>query len=420
MKSQLALRQRFGEKAKFSLIQASFWMSIAVFTAFAVALARSKGISAVYIGVMGASYKLCAVFGQFVFGAFCDKFEANKKVFVITTCLAFLASMFFYFSDSAWTIILTYGLLGFFLVPTGSNLDTWILKRFVSDGNAYGPIRSMGSLSYAIFIFLTGILISNIGFIMMPIMLAVAVAVTLLTASATPEVEKRGAVSAEADKIEANPAQASEAEKSPEGEKSGLQNYAELFKNKSYIFLVSVLFMQGLAVFSMMQMKILVWESLGADVTTYQGIDGFAIAIAQFPVILMSSKFGGISPFKRLLVANICDLVMLTGICFTSAPQVVVLCGVLHGVGYGLLLPAMRQIIFESTSERLRTTAQGFGDAAYVSISGILGSLAAGAITDAFGVGSLLMLCVIVQIVPVSLLTYRVLADRKKALASAC
>ena len=57
-----------GTKMKFSLLQISYWCSVASLYYFAIAYVRTKGISAAYIGIMGAAFMICSAAGQFFWG----------------------------------------------------------------------------------------------------------------------------------------------------------------------------------------------------------------------------------------------------------------------------------------------------------------------------------------------------------------
>ena len=112
------------QNIRFGIIQASYWCSIASLPVFAVAYVRSKGISATYIGIMLAVFMLSAVVGQFFWGAICDRFQSNKKVFILTNALLLCVSILFYLSPSPVMLLSTYAILGFIQSPTNANMDT--------------------------------------------------------------------------------------------------------------------------------------------------------------------------------------------------------------------------------------------------------------------------------------------------------
>lgn len=370
------------QKIRFSIMQATYWCSFASFMSFSIAYVRTKGISATYIGIMGAVYMLCAVAGQFFWGSICDRFQSNKAVFVLTNSLLIAVSFVFYFTYSPLFILLTYAALGFLQSPTASNLDTWILRNANNAFTEYGPIRAMGSLGFAIFIFFYGILISRKGYWVMLIFLTLFSAATIIIALTMPEKKTNSGM------VTVN--------------KINFSDIKALFSVKPYLFLLIILFFVGFSNTSILQNKILIWEYFHAPIS-YQGFDSSVSALFQVPFLFLTATLTAINVRLRLTVGICFTFIMLLVIYFAAMPQVVVAGDLINGIGYGLLLPSMREIIATSTSAKLSTTAQGIGDAVYSSLSGIMGSLLAGLVIDSFGVKTMVFICTIVFIIPLSL-----------------
>ena len=149
-------------------------------------------------------------------------------------------------------------------------------------------------------------------------------------------------------------------------------------------------------------MKALIWEDLNASIA-YQGYDGCICAIAQFPVFMMASRFNRISPYKRLLIAVAMDLGMFIIDYFARIPQLIVAGSVLNGVAYAFMVASFREIIQKNTSYKLSTTAQGIGDAFYMSLSGVFGSLLSGWLADLFGMKPMILTLALLQLIPLTL-----------------
>lgn len=357
---------------KMSVMQVTYWCSVAALSAFSVGLARDRNLSAALIGVMAALYKLAAVFGQFFWGGLCDKTGGNKKIFAAANGITILASLGFYFFPGNYSMLLFYALLGFVQVPAASVLDTWVITYMTRKGSSsYGPIRSMGSLGYAVFIFFYGMMIAKYGYAVMPWFFTVFSVLTILAAKTVPDAKT-----------------VNERKK-----KMNLSEIAELFKNRTYFFLLLILFFDGMACFSFGQMKILVWEAMHASIA-FQGYDGFAGAIAQVPAMFIASQMIRFDAKKRLIAGVFLDMSMLIICYFAKTPQLIIAGSVISGFGYGLLLPAMRQIILKESPDTLRTTAQGLGDAIYGNFSSMIGCVLAGAIIDALGIKAMILCCI--------------------------
>jgi len=385
------------KRVKFSLLQITYWISFAAFTSFAMAYARSKGMSAVSIGIMGAVYKLGAVVGQFFWGGICDRRGANRAVFILTNLLTSFTALLFFYDARPGSMIAAYAMLGFFQLPTASNLDTWIIKSFSGSQAAYGPIRSMGSLGYAVFILFYGMLVANTNYAVMPYYHMGFIAISVLLALLTPNASSKG-----------------EGIHMPKITKADV---VKLFSDKTYLLLLLTLFFMGLTTQSVAQMKILIWESMGASIA-YQGYDGFVAALFQFPMLLLASKIIRFSPHSRFTAGVLLDFSMIVIIYFAQVPQLVVMCSVLSGFSYGLLLPAMRQLVSENTPDTLQTTAQGIADATYMSLSGMIGGLLAGSLTQAFGIKQLILICAFVEIIPIMLVLLTGIRQWKQRLAA--
>ena len=171
-----------------SVMQVTYWCSVAALSAFSVGLARDRNLSAALIGVMAALYKLAAVFGQFFWGGLCDKTGGNKKIFAAANGITILASLGFYFFPGNYSMLFFYALLGFVQVPAASVLDTWVITYMTRKGSSsYGPIRSMGSLGYAVFIFFYGMMIAKYGYAVMPWFFTVFSVLTILAAKTVPD-----------------------------------------------------------------------------------------------------------------------------------------------------------------------------------------------------------------------------------------
>lgn len=381
-----------GQKIRFGVIQATYWCSIASFSFFAIAFVRSKGISATFIGVMLAVFMLSAVIGQFFWGAICDKFQSNKRVFLLTNALMLTFTLLFYFSSSQSLLLITYAFMGFLQAPTAANLDSWILKSASNDFSIYGPIRSAGSLGFAVFVFFYGSLVASSGYWVMPFFHVLFVLLTIITAVSLPEEKTNMSVSSTA--------------------KITVSDIRALFTSSRYLYLLIVLFFVGFSTMSIGQMKILIWENLHASIA-YQGFDGFFSGLFQVPFMLFMARLKGINSKVRLTMGVLSCFAMIVIIYFARIPQLVVVGDILGGAGYGLLLPAMREIIVHSTPEKLRTTAQGVGDAVYNSLSGIIGSLLSGVFIDWLGVKAMILFLACVYIIPVILVLFQLIPKKQ-------
>ena len=315
-------------------------------------------------------------------------------VFILTNFLWLGVSLLFYFTSSPVLILITYAAMGFLQSPAYTDLDSWILKSVDNNFSKYGSIRSMGSLGFAVYMLLFGMLVSSRGYAVMPVFLSFFIAVSVITALTVPETQTELHT-------------VTVARITP----SDIKN---LVLHKSYLFLLIILFFAGYSSTALQQNKILLWEYLKAPIS-YQGYDNFFSAIFQFPFIFLTSFFSRIPAKARLASGIFLTFVMFIMVFFARTPQLVVAGSVMGGIGYGLLLPSMREIIVTSAAEKLRTTAQGLGDAVYGNLSGVIGCFVSGFVVDSFGIKTFLLICTVVFLIPVVLAFSALVPHKQKA-----
>lgn len=130
----------------------------------------------------------------------------------------------------------------------------------------------------------------------------------------------------------------------------------------------------------------------------------FASSIAQVPFMLFSNKLSRIPAFSRLSMATVMYLLSMVCIAMVKSPELVILCCALNGIGFGLQLPSIRQLVFENSPKEFHNTAQGLGDAINSSFAGMMSSSLAGVIIDAYGVKEMLLASAVMQLIAVVLL----------------
>ena len=69
-------------RAKFCVMQISYYCTTASFNSFAVTYFSANGHSAAAIGVMLALFTLAAFAGAFLFGQLCDRLHNHRQVFI--------------------------------------------------------------------------------------------------------------------------------------------------------------------------------------------------------------------------------------------------------------------------------------------------------------------------------------------------
>ncbi|MGH4050131.1 MAG: MFS transporter [Clostridium sp.] len=379
-------------KIKFSLLQITYWCNVGAFSAFIVSYMQSKGMTATLIGVM-LMISTCGAFGgQLFWGRMSDKLKSNKKIFIIANILILIMHVVVFYMPNWTLIIITFGILGFIEIPVAANLDTWILKIYHKTPQAYGPIRASASIGFAVFTLFYGGILEKYGYFFMIVFSSSFVIMSICIAIFIPDAEISDIMNLD---------------------KSADKNtFKKLILNKSFIFILFIILCTGISTSPMMQMMPLLMSNVGGTVK-YVGFTMFASGLAQVPFMIFSNKLSFISAKKRMLLAGLMYFLSLILTSIAKTPDFIVFCSILNGVGFGLMLPAMREYIFQSSPKEFHTTAQSISDATYLSLAGIISNSLAGLMVDSVGIRALLVTCSLIQMIGIVLLVINIYGNKR-------
>lgn len=367
-----------GKFALFSALEITYWGFHASFIGYASSYLLSRGVSNTMMSLLIAGFLLCAFVGSMFFGRLCDRHQTNKRVFLpcMLASYAMILAIFF-FAEYAPVLCVCYPLLGFFFQPQGANADAWVLSAYDHDQKMYGKIRSMPSLFYAVISMVMGRLISRFGYGMMLVGATLFMALALISAVLLADAR---AISAQQRGM-------------------NLRDVRRLFASRPYRRLVLLLLLIGLAIAPINNLKIVVLENVGGNVA-HIGVDSFVSALAQVPFIAMAGLLSLISLRRRFAAMALLPLTMILLVRFASSPAMVFAGSFFANVGYGVLLPTMREVTERFVDEDLRNLGHNLSDAVYNSFSGVISLMCAGAIVDGFGMNAMLTLCVVIAVIP--------------------
>jgi len=179
----------------------------------------------------------------------------------------------------------------------------------------------------------------------------------------------------------------------------GSGDIRRLFASAPYRRLVLLLLLIGLAIAPINNLKIVVLENVGGNVS-HIGVDSFVSALTQVPFIAMAGLLAVISLRVRFAAMAFLPLMMILLVRFASSPAMIFTGSFFANVGYGILLPTMREVTERFVSEDLRNLGHNLSDAIYNSFSGVISLLYAGAVADRFGINAMLTLCVLIAVIP--------------------
>ena len=362
----------------FSALEITYWGFHASFVGYASAYLISRGVSSTVMSLLISGFMLCAFAGSMVFGRICDRLQSNKRVFIPCMMTSY-ALMFAIYAcaDCLPVLCVCYPLLGLCFQPQGANADAWVLAAYDHDQKMYGRVRSMPSLFYAVISMVMGRLISRFGYEMMLAGGTLFMVLLLASAAALPDAREETAVQS----------------------KMGLQDVRRLFDGRPYRMLVILLFLIGLAIAPINNLKIVVLENVGGNVS-HIGVDSFVSALTQVPFIAMAGLLMLIPLRARFIAMAALPLSMILLVRFASSPAMIFAGSFLANVGYGILLPTMRDVTERYVDKDLRNLGHSLSDAIYNSFSAVVSLMYAGAIADTFGVSAMLTLCAVIAVVP--------------------
>ena len=164
--------------------------------------------------------------------------------------------------------------------------------------------------------------------------------------------------------------------------------------------LIVILFLIGLAIAPLNNLKIIILENVGGNVSDI-GIDSFIGAMTQVPLLALAGKTHKIPQRIRYLLMSILPLCMLLLTFFAVSPGMIFAGSCLNNIAYGILLPTMRDVTERNVEYRLRNLGHSLAEAVYTSLSGMMSLLYAGAIVDHLGVHAMLSVCIVIMGIPV-------------------
>ena len=377
----------------FAFLDFLFWAYFAAFIGYISTYMLACGMKSSVLSIVLACYMGCCFAGAFFWGGQCDKRRTNKKVFLFEFTAAVILALVVYFmaDKNIWVSAVIYPVFGFFMAPLGSNLDSWMLRSFDRSASVYGRARAIGSLGYAVVMLICGQLINRIGYVVIPVSSIIVASGVIILAFLMKEKEY-GAVQASGEKVRTG----------------------DLLKIRPYIFMIAVVFLTGLAAAPINNLKIIILQSVGGDVSLL-GVDAFMGVCVQAVFLFISGSLRRIPRNFRLLLSTSFCLAMLALTNFAVTPFMIILGTIANNISYGILIPTMREITESSVTGALKNRAHSLSDAMFGSFAGVIALTYSGFLMDTFGPRSAAFLGMCIMAVPIAMTLFAVLKPAKKA-----
>ena len=385
---------------KFCIMQAAYWSYFASLPGYITAYMLDRGMTASTLGVLLAANMALAFAGSLIWGRLVDRKQANKRFFICGTAAALaLGILIFLFAHKVAVLFVIYPLFGFMMGPLATTLDSWAIAG-MHQVEAGAKSRTFGTLGYAVTMLLSGQIIRRVGYKMMPFMAAGFILIAILTALIQPEVE---------------PVQRAA------GENIVKENPKRLLRSSMYVLLIGVVFFTGMSIAPINNMKVLVFESVGGDVS-FLGWDSFIGCLIQSPFLLLAGRMKKIRAEYRLTLGALAALSYVLLVYLAKVPAMVIAGTVMTNISFGLLFPTMREITEQNVPAALRTTAHSLVDVAYGSVAGMIASAWSGTVMQHAGTGAMTRICMAFEAVALVFCTVIIIIAHKKAVhkAGAC
>jgi PPP family 3-phenylpropionic acid transporter len=350
---------------RLTLIEVLHWLSIASFTAFALAyLQNVRGVTDGEAGMLILLMTIGAVIGQFFWGAACDRLGTHKGTFLAACLMQAPLCFALFYAKNPLLLGVCYAALGFVQNAMPANIDTWVLKSFSDDPKIFGSVRAAAALAFALFTLVYGRIIDALGYPVMLIVTTTFIALGALVALTTPD------------------AHCTRAKGAPRASMRALAS-------REYMTLLFVLLLTGVCG-STFQILAMLMKHAGGTVR-HLGLSMFLSGMVQVPLMFFGGRMTRLTPRVRMIIGG--GFYIATVLLFAAArqPAHAVIANTLSGVGYALIMPAMRQWVYELSTPETRTTAQGAADAALVSLGSMIGAGAVGALADGVGMPPILI-----------------------------
>ena len=354
-------------KLKFSILMmlyAGLFGSIAILM---VAFFQSRSLSPAVSGIAVASTTMAAFFGQILWGGLSDRFNTTKKIFLVTCALSLLSYSLMVYARNQWIIVILAGFTGFVLYPAMTMLDVWILKVYHNSPQTYGQIKGFGSLFSAMYLLLLSYLVEKFSFIITLILASFFLLLIFVAAFGVHD------SSCNFDN----------------NEKPSVKSLKKLLSTSMFVIIIIISFLTGMGYAPIINMLPYTITNVGGTVFTVGAVYSVTSLTEAFSMLILQKKLHrsvNAKLFLSIIFFIICSVTLALG----KTVPLVTIGMILKGLGFGLMLPTIRQMIYNNSVNELRTTAQSIFDAVFGSIAGVLSSLYSGVIIEYSGGVSLL------------------------------
>lgn len=352
-----------GLRLGFAALQMLYWCTYGSSTTYIVSYVTAvRNISASLAGSLMAVYMLGACLGQLFIAGICDRRQNNRVVFMGGMALTLLLWYGVYLTPNVPVMFILFCLQGAIQSTCSSIMDTWLIRSFPGDPNAYSPIRSVGSITYSALMLVMGFSIERIGhgiMLALPTLFAIG---GVVTAWFMPEIPP----------LASHPAGPKQKEKGASLLTLGMM---------IWMFIISLAIM-GIARMPILNMNVLIMENIGGTVE-HSGISISFNTVGEFVMMCFLARFlVRFSARSRMLLSVFMYIASTIVMALTRSIFPMYIAYLINGMAYGVFLPACRQYVNETSPRNLLNRLHGLSDVAFNNVGGLVGSQLSGMVID--------------------------------------
>jgi PPP family 3-phenylpropionic acid transporter len=372
----------FNVRRRFALFFLLYYGSVGIFLPYLGLYLERNGITGGRLGLILGGMPLIGVVGQPLWSMLADVYGMRKDLLSLT-CLgtAVCSLLMGLVSDYGWLLV-TVLALAFMRAPTvplGNALTLdYLEKRGDEDG--YGPLRSWGSLGFAVTSLLAGTFFVNRAIHYLPFVYAASLVILVLLTRALPDAPVEEETPSWTEGLRLLPERPS---------------LALFFLGAMLIFATIGTAIQYISIFM---------EGLGAPGWLI-GLSVSSLAIFEVPLMSYTPRLMDRYPLSSLLLAGVV-LQPLRWLIYAllREPLLILPTQVLHSIAITAIMVVAVSFVDRQLPPRWRATGQGLHSAAVLGMGPALGQFIAGFVYGGYGIRALWWLFAALSVVGIGVM----------------
>lgn len=336
-----------------------FWSFVATYDPFLNVYLAELGLSGVELGLLVMVMPLLSIVLAPMVSAFADRHGRRLRVLTLAAIGWAAVLLLLPIPRTFWGVFPLIVLLAVFRSPTLPIGDSVIASTAARHNIGYGNLRMWGSLGFAIFSVVCGVLWEQLGYGPMFLVAAVTAVPLLLVIQLQEEgprvvAEERGPI-------------------------------AEILRDKGLLVLYTVAFLGGASLITTYTFGGVYMGQLGGGGTAVGLMFGLS-ALAEVPVMQYSSRIiAWLSAPWALVGTFLVMAVAMVGHAVAWDPAVLIAASVVKGLGVGMFLVAIIRTVNERAPLAWSSTAQSVASGSMFGLAPLLTSVLSGYVLDRWG-----------------------------------